>query len=170
MVNFRDHPLLNTPNLCVIMLKAAAHPASIEDCAGRLAELLEAAGEHPPVAPEEIRRQFEILRRNLAQARLLAPTEDGRFVLTERGARALREHARGFDTADLMIYPEFADHVRRIEAERGRREDPRESSYNAGCNAHLAGALLADNPFRPDTTDHLAWENGWSAASLKDTR
>ncbi len=166
-MDFEEYPLLNTPNLVAVILRAAAGGASVEDCAERLDRLLEQADEHPPVSEEEVRRRIEVIRRLLAEARLVEPEDGGRFHLTPRGEEALRRHPAGVDTADLMVYPEYAEFTHR----RGRSHasmDPRTAAYDRGYAAYRAGRRLADNPHGPDTVDHLAWENGWFEALDED--
>ncbi len=164
MQHIREYPLLNTPNLILLLLGAAAKgPAKLQDCVDALAALLDRADEHPPVPEEEMRRRFGMLRRQLALARLIKPTEDEGFTLTERGREALERHPQGFDIPDLMAYPEFAGHIRRAV----RNEDtggPRIPAYDAGFAAFGEGLELADNPHPADSSDHLAWENGWFEA------
>ena len=48
--------------------------------------------------------------------------------------------------------------------------DPRARGYDEGFNAYWSGKDPTDNPYRPDTVDHLAWENGWSEALDEDAR
>ena len=110
-----------------------------------------------------------MLIRYLTEARLLAPGADGAFTLTERGRAALAEHPEGFDTADLMVYPEFARYIRSLELRRGPL-DPRAGGYDQGFYAYWTGETPADNPYSPDSADHLAWENGWSEALDEDFR
>jgi hypothetical protein len=168
-VHFRDHPLLNTPHLVVVILRAADRGADVEDCARRLESLLERTDEHPPVSRDELRARLDRLRRQLTRARLLTPVEDHRFTLTDRGREALAEHPAGFDTADLMRYREFADGVHRAAQSRADM-DPRARGYDEGFHAYWSGKDATDNPYRPDTVDHLAWENGWSEALDEDRR
>ena len=166
-MRFREHPLLNTPHLSTVLLRAAARgSATVAECAAQLSAVLEEVGEHPPVEPSEIHRRLDLLREDLTVARLIAPVGVDRFTLTERGRKALEEHPAGFARADLTIFPEYAAYVRR----RSRRDpglpadDPRGSAYDQGFAAYFEGRSLADNPYEPDTVDHLAWENGWSEA------
>jgi len=167
---FREYPLLNTPNLVVVILRAAAEaPATLADCAERLQELLDRADEHPPFGPADVAPRLETLIRYLAEARLLASAEGGAFTLTERGRAALRDHPQGFDTADLMAYPEFARYIRGLALRRGP-VDARAGGYDRGFDAYWNGATPADNPFDSDSVDHLAWENGWSEALDEDFR
>lgn len=168
-MRFREFPLLNTPSLVVVILKAAeAAPATVEDCAARLEALLERAGEHPPFGPEEVASRLGMLVRYLTEARLLARAGHG-FVLTDRGAAALSEHPAGLDTPDLVVYPEFARFIRRFGLRRAAM-DPRAGGYDLGFSAYWRGELPADNPYSPDSADHLAWENGWSEALDEDFR
>ena len=109
-----------------------------------------------------------MLVRYLTEAKLLAPA-DGGFATTARGRAALAEHPQGFDTADLMVYPEFARYIRGLELRRAGL-DPRAGGYDQGFYAYWTGELPADNPYPPDSADHLAWENGWSEALDEDFR
>jgi hypothetical protein len=167
---FREYPLLNTPNVVVVILRTAAEgAATLADCAARLQSLLDRAGEHPPFGPRDVASRLEMLIRYLTEAGLLAPGTGGSFTLTQRGRAALDEHPQGFDTADLMVYPEFARYVRSL----GRRRGPidaRAGGYDQGFSAYWSGEMPADNPFPADTADHLAWENGWSEALDEDFR
>jgi hypothetical protein len=169
-MRFREYPLLNTPNMVAVILREAeAGPATLEDCAARLQALLARADEHPPFGPADVASRLDVLVRYLVEARLLAPERDGRFALTERGRAALAEHPAGFDTADLMVYPEFARYLRGLVARRGGM-DPRAGGYDEGFYAYWGGQAPADNPYPPDSADHLAWENGWSEALDEDFR
>jgi hypothetical protein len=163
-MHFREHPLLNTPNLTAILLRSAADgTASLDASFAHLEELLKRAGVNPPVARDEMRGRLKLLQADLALAGLLAPAGPERFGLTRRGRAALDEHPAGLSRADLMAYPEFAAHV----AARGRNHatsDPHLRAYDAGFDAFLTGKDASENPHPPDTADHLAWENGWSQA------
>ncbi|HVH04125.1 MAG TPA: hypothetical protein VM891_14490 [Amaricoccus sp.] len=168
---FREYPLLNTPSMVVIILREAAAdaPATVAGCAAALRRLLDRAGEHPPFGPEEVARRLEMLVRYLAEAKLVVVAPDGSFGASARGRAALAEHPQGFDVADLMAYPEFARHVRGIELRRAAL-DPRATGYDQGFYAYWVGEGPADNPYAPDSADHLAWENGWSEALDEDFR
>ena len=169
-MRFREYPLLNTPNLMAIILReASAGPATLARCAARLQALLARADERPPFGPEEVASRLEVLIRYLAEARLISRGTDGSFALTERGGAALAEHPQGFDTADLMVYPEFARYIRGLERRRGLA-DARAGGYDEGYYAYWTGENPADNPYNPDSADHLAWENGWSEALDEDFR
>ncbi|MFO1141114.1 MAG: hypothetical protein U1E59_01790 [Amaricoccus sp.] len=167
---FREYPLLNTPNLVVVILRAAAAgPATLDDCMTQLQALLDRADEHPPFGPADVAPRLATLVRYLTEARLLAPDGDDRFTVTERGQAALRDRPQGFDTADLMAYPEFARYVRGLALRRGP-VDARSGGYDRGFDAYWNGDAPADNPFAADSADHLAWENGWSEALDEDFR
>jgi hypothetical protein len=168
---FREYPLLNTPSMVLVILReaGAGGPASVAGCASAVQELLDRAGEHPPFGPAEIASRLELLVRYLTEAKLLAVGPDGSFVATPRGRVALAEHPQGFDVADLMAYPEFARHIRGLELRRAGM-DPRAGGYDQGFYAYWSGRGPADNPYAPDSADHLAWENGWSEALDEDFR
>ncbi len=169
-MRFREYPLLNAPNLVVIILRAAAEgPATLQDCAARLQELLDRADEHPPFGPEDVASRLDMLIRYLREARLLAAGPDDSFTITERGRAALEQHPQGFDTADLMSYPEFARYIRGLALRRGP-VDARAGGYDHGFYAYWGGETPADNPYPADSADHLAWENGWSEALDEDFR
>ncbi len=167
---FREYPLLNTPNMVVVILREAdGAPATLESCAARLQEVLDRADEHPPFGPADVASRLEMLIRYLGEARLISAGKDGSFTLTERGRVALAQHPSGFDTADLMIYPEFARYIRGLELRRGPI-DARAGGYDQGFYAYWTGDAPADNPYPADSADHLAWENGWSEALDEDFR
>lgn len=172
MIRFREYPLLNTPNMVAMVMRAAAEgPATIEECVAALEGLLRQAGEHPPFRPEEVATRLESVARMLTEARLLLSVGDGSFVLSERGEVVLADHPQGFDAADLMAFPEFSRYVRGLNGRlggRGRPLDPREGGYDRGFSAYWSGQAPSDNPFSPDTADHQAWENGWSEALDED--
>jgi hypothetical protein len=169
-MRFRECPLLNSPNMVVTILREAQEgPATLTNVAARLQALLDQADEHPPFGPGDVASRLEMLIRYLSEAKLLAPGPDGAFTLTERGRAALAEHPEGFDTPDLMVYPEFARYIRSLELRRGPL-DPRAGGYDQGFYAYWTGDAPADNPYSPDCADHLAWENGWSEALDEDFR
>lgn len=163
-MEFREHPLLNTPNMSVVILKAARTGfATVDSCAERLNALLAETGEHPPISGEELRRRLELLIGYLAEARLLTGNGEGGFALTPRGEAALREHPLGFTRADLMTYPEFTRYVHEVARNRADA-DTRTAAHDAGFAAYRSGALPSDNPHAADTADHFAWESGWFEA------
>lgn len=160
-MEFRDHPLLNTPSLTALILRAVeAGPARVEDFAARLEALLAEAQERPPVSQDEIRERLAALAEDLSAAQLLFRAEAG-YALTARGLRALDDHPKGFARPDMMSWPEYA---RKVAARQPHAagDDPRPRAYDQGFAGRLAGKTLEENPFRPDTVDHLAWEGGWS--------
>jgi hypothetical protein len=168
---FREYPLLNTPNMVAVILREASADGggTLESCTERLLVLLDAADEHPPFGREDVALRLRTLIRYLTEARLVTGGEPGAFTLTARGRTALAEHPAGFDSADLMVYPEFARYIRGLGHRRGAM-DPRAGGYDAGFYAYWSGEAPADNPYPPDTADHLAWENGWSEALDEDFR
>jgi hypothetical protein len=169
-MRFREYPLLNTPSMVLIVLRRGLEPpATLADCAAELRALLDRAGEHPPFGPADMASRLEMLLRYLGEAGLVAPAGDGGFGTTERGRAALAAHPQGFDTADLMVYPAFARYIRGLERRRGGM-DPRAGGYDQGFYAYWSGEMPADNPYPPDSADHLAWENGWSEALDEDFR
>jgi hypothetical protein len=131
--------------------------------------LLDRADEHPPFGPEDVASRLRMLIRYLIEANLLADAGGGAVATTARGRAALAEHPQGLDTADLMAYPEFARYIRGLELRRAAM-DPRANGYDQGFYAYWSGELPADNPYPPDSADHLAWENGWSEALDEDFR
>lgn len=160
-MEFREHPLLNTPSLMALILRQAeAGPAGVDDFVARLNAVLRQAHEAPPVSQGEIRERIEALAEDLASAQLLFRGEEG-FALTARGLKALDDHPEGFSRPDMMAWPEYA---RKIAAclPHAAGDDPRPRAYDQGFAARLSGKSLEENPFRPDTSDHLAWEGGWS--------
>jgi hypothetical protein len=169
-MRFREYPLLNAPNLVVIILRRGLDaPATRADCAATLEGLLARADEHPPFGPDEVAARLDTLIRYLTEAKLVEPVAGGAFATTARGRAALAEHPQGLDTPDLMAYPEFA----RFIGDLGRRQpglDPRAGGYDQGFYAYWRGQVPADNPYPPDSADHLAWENGWSEALDEDFR
>jgi hypothetical protein len=168
---FREYPLLNTPNMILVLLRGAvASPtATVSGCADSLSALLAQAHEQPPFGRREIEDRLGALVRALAAAKLVVAGPDGGFSATERGREALERHPQGLDLADLVAYPEFARHMRGLELHRAAL-DPRSAGYDQGFYAYWTGRGPADNPFPGDSADHLAWENGWSEALDEDYR
>jgi hypothetical protein len=169
-MRFREYPLLNAPNMVVIILRAGEErPATRADCVAALQGLLDRADEHPPFGPSDIETRLGMLIRYLTEAKLLQPVDRDAFETTVRGKAALAEHPQGFDTADLMAYPEFARYIRGLVLRRTAL-DPRAGGYDQGFYAYWSGESPADNPYASDSADHLAWENGWSEALDEDFR
>lgn len=162
-MEFREHPLLNTPSLTAMILHMTDQgPASLEAFAARLDAVLAEAEERPEVTSGEIRDHISALAEDLAAAGILSRQGEA-YALTARGRQALDAHPRGFARPDMMEYPEFAARVA-ARLPHGAGDDPRPRAYDDGFTARQAGKALEDNPFRADTSDHLAWEAGWSEA------
>lgn len=168
---FREFPLLNIPSLVRVILSAARQHTvtTIADCLALLEASLEQAHEAPPFPRTEIAARLSATVAVLAEAKLLTMAPDGAFTITPRGEAALVEHPQGFDVSDLMAYPEFARHLRGSDVQRPPM-DPRIAGFDQGFDADWHGTLPLDNPYAPDSADHLAWENGWSAAMDIDSR
>jgi hypothetical protein len=163
-MEFNEHTLLNDPDLTLILLKTAARgETGIEDCVEVLRSTLERAGERPPVARTELVLHLDRVRRSLMRAHLLAPTEGGRFRITERGRNALKDHPMGLDDTVLMEFPEFREFVQETPTQPSAA-GPHSRDYAEGYLAFRAGKGLADNPHAFETAEHLAWENGWFQA------
>ena len=158
-----DIPLLNTPNLVALILRAAeAGGASAEGCADRLAPLLD--------ADVRLDRRALVARcathvRWLREAGLVEPL-GGRWGLTARGRQALEAHPDGMDLAELADYPEFAAYLDAEDAaERPEGGAPaRATAYDEGFAARHQGAAFTDNPHDFATADHQLWEKGWCEA------
>jgi len=159
-----DYPLLNRPGLVAILMRAAEDgPADLEDCMARLEAALIAAHESPRLPADRIRARFAALSEDLRAANLLEDAGAGRVVLTDRGHGLLARYPDGFDTDQLMIYPEYQAHIRARNLRVGRT-DTRTSAYDEGFIAALTGARLTENPYTVNTVDHQCWENGWAEA------
>jgi hypothetical protein len=161
-----DIPLLNTPNLIALTLRAAdAGGASAEACADRLDALIQKTDERQEVDRDELVARCGKAVGWLRAAGLLQ-AGDGAWVLSARGREALAAHPQGMDLADLAAYPEFAQH---LQAEDGaaRREGgsaPRATAYDDGFAARHARAGFTENPHEFGTADHQLWEKGWCEA------
>jgi hypothetical protein len=164
-----DEPiLLHEPDLMLAILRVARRqPARLDDALAELGANLEAAGEPDPADPEDLRRRLREAARLLQAAAAIAPEETDRYRLTERGLRLIAEHPDGVDASVLEDYPEFRAFIRA--RSRGRPDDdPHLPAYIAGMDAFRAGQPSDANPFADDSSDHLAWENGW--AEGRDSR
>src|SRR5690606_29069777 len=117
----------------------------IEDCVEVLRSTLERAGERPPVARTELVLHLDRVRRSLMRAHLLAPTEGGRFRITERGRNALKDHPMGLDDTVLMEFPECREFVQETPTQPSAA-GPHSRDYAEGYLAFRAGKGLADNP------------------------
>ncbi|WP_424933696.1 ribosome modulation factor [Amaricoccus macauensis] len=160
---FVENPLLNSPHLIGLILRGAAKgKGSLEACLSRLGEVFTQSREDTPLDMDEARTRFERLIRHLEKAKLIEG-DASHFTITERGRNALTESPNGFATADLMAYPEYAIFVRN-EARSHATSDPHASAFDLGSDAFRKGMSRSDNPYNPDSADHLAWQNGWSSA------
>lgn len=171
-----DIPLLNTPNLVALVLRAAEEGgASAETCADRLESLFRRTGETPAMGRDGLvarcgrtigwLREAGLLEAAACEAGPLGAGPEGageRWVLTARGREALAAHPQGMDLADLASYPEFAAYLER--RARGERPERRSGGYDEGFEAHRAGKAFTDNPHGFGSADHLGWENGWCEA------
>lgn len=159
-----DFPLLGTPSLTAVILQSgAAGAVTVADCTDRLAALLAMAHERLPIPRDEIRERFAGHIRQFEIAGLLAPAGAGVWKLSPRGEAAVRQHPQGLDPSDLMLYPEYAAHVR-TSAQSRAETDPRARSYDAGFGARRDGQPFTANPHTLNSADFLAWENGWMEA------
>ncbi|MBY0430704.1 MAG: hypothetical protein K2Q10_05870 [Rhodospirillales bacterium] len=167
-MEFEEYPLLNTPELMLTLLrKAAAGDASLPDCLKRLRHDLARAHEHPPVSRSEILSHLEQAMHRLVVAGLLEPAPNGIFGITRRGRRVLDAHPDGIDDTVLVRFPEYRRYLRQW----GNHvpEDSGEQAYDEGWAAFRDGKALTDNPHRPDTAPHQAWQNGWSEAGDQES-
>lgn len=161
-----DVPLLNTPNLVALVLRAAeVGAASAELCADRLEALFRKTGEDPPVGRDELVGRCGKTVGWLRAAGLLE-ADDRAWKLSARGREALAEHPRGMDLADLAGYPEFADYLdaETVAARRTGARAPSETAYDQGFAARHAGVAFTENPHGFGTADHQKWETGWCEA------
>jgi hypothetical protein len=160
-----DEPiLLHEPDFMLAVLRAARdEPARLEDAVARLQALLATAGEPLLLEPEELWRRFAHAAFLLQGAGAIAPTGDGCYRLTARGARLLAEHPDGVDQSVLRAFPEFRAFVAGLGRE-GPGDDPRLPAFDAGMQAFAENRQISDNPHAFDSPDHLAWECGWSEA------
>ena len=163
-----DLPLVNTPNLMMLILhEAQSGAASVESCAAHLSRLADKTDERLPLARAEIDARISAHLRYLSAARLVEQHMDG-WRLTDRGRDALLRHPKGFDLADMMEYPEFADYMH-ARAHSAAGMDARAASYDEGYSALVDGLQMTANPYTENTVDHQSWENGWMQA-LEDKR
>jgi restriction system protein len=167
-MDLSEFPLLNRPALMLLMLKAAGDtPATLAACRARLAMELGRIHEHPDVPEPVIAAELEEVRKHLLAAGLLEPAGGDAATLTRRGRKVLAEHPLGVDETVLAAFPEYRSFLRNF-ARRRTIDDPRLSRYDEGYDARLAGQSLSENPYPPDSVDHLAWENGWSEGGDTD--
>ena len=167
-MDLSEFPLLNRPALMLLMLKTAADgPATLADSRLRLGMELSRIHERPDVPEAVIAAELEEVRKHLLAAGLLEPGDGDAVHLTRRGRKVLAEHPLGVDETVLAGFPEYRAFLRNF-ARRRTVDDPRLSRYEEGYAARLAGLALSENPYPPDSIDHLAWENGWSEGEESD--
>lgn len=163
-MEFGEYPLLNTPHLTVLLLKTAEkQEATIDDVVARLRSLLRLAQEDPPFSDAEFRERLRAVATYLADAGLILIRAGDRLSVTGAGRRAIADCPEGFDTADLVGQTEVRRRIRQQRRDQSA-DDPRGAQYAGGYNAYMDGQKITDNPFRQDSIDHLAWEDGWCEA------
>lgn len=163
MRDFHEYPLLHEADLMLALLRTGDGGVGDLDAAiDRLRRDLNIAGEHPPFTIEDMRAELAAALDDLEQAQFVE-RKDGTFRTTERGRRALADHPLGIDVTVLMRFAEFRAHVAQA-THTAHPADPMFRAYQWGFAGFLAGRSHADNPHRPDTVMHLAWENGWFEA------
>ena len=159
-MQFSEFPLLNTPNLTVILLRtAAAGQTTLDDAVERLRDSLRKAHENPPFDDKALGRRLRVVGTYLTEAGMLQFHSGDTLVITDRGLRALAACPTGFDPGDLVNDSDIRHRLRTVR----RRElpsDPRNDRYADGYNAWRNGHRITDNPFRQDSVDHLALEDG----------
>ena len=161
-MDLSEFPLLNRPALMLLMLKAAAEgPVTLRDCWTRLATELGRIHERPDVPESVITAELGDVLKHLVAGGLLVPGKGDAFDLTHRGRKVLAEHPLGVDETVLATFPEYRAYLRNF-ARRTTFDDPRLPRYDEGYAARREGVALSENPYPPDSIDHLAWENGWS--------
>lgn len=163
-MDLSEYPLLNRPALMLLVLKAAGErPVTIRECRERLEAELVRIHEKPDIPEPVIATELEEVGRHLLAARLLERGDDDMFSLTRRGRQVLAAHPMGVDETVLAGFPEYRAFIRDF-ARRRTIDDPRINRYEEGYAAQQEGRSLSENPYAPDSVDHLAWENGWSEA------
>jgi ribosome modulation factor len=159
-MQFSEYPLLNTPHLTLIIMKASAEPgATLDGAVERLKKALHKAREDSPVNKVALRRHLEEVAGQLTGLGLLSA--DGRLRITRRGREALAKYPKGFDFADI------ADPIRSgapNSRESSTIADPWGQAFEHGYDAYRRGGSLSDNPYPQDSANHLVWEDGWSEA------
>ena len=163
-MDLSEYPLLNRPALMLLILKTAAErPVTMRQCRERLGAELARIHEKPDVPEPEIATELEDVGKHLLAARLLERGDGDVFGLTRRGRQVLAAHPMGVDETVLAGFPEYRAFIRDF-ARRRTIDDPRIPRYEEGFAAQQEGRSLSENPYPPDSVDHLAWENGWSEA------
>lgn len=167
-MDLSDYPLLNRPALMLLVLRAASKQAvTLRACRDRLGEELARIHERPDVPEAMIAAELDEVGKHLEAARLLARDGHGALNLTPRGRQVLNEHPLGVDETVLASFAEYRTFITAF-ALRKTVDDPRPTRYDEGHAAQQEGRSLSENPYPPDSVDHLAWENGWSEARDTD--
>lgn len=159
-----EYPLLNTPNLAVVVLKtAAAGDASVDDALVHLRTVLGHAGADPAVDDAVLRNRLRAVGTYLANAGLIQFYSGSHLTITDAGLRAMSDCPDGFDTADLLKNAEIRRRIRELRR-RASGLDAHSEQYARGFNAYRKGQRITENPFRQDSVDYLSWEDGWCEA------
>ena len=174
-MRFREYPLLNAPNLVVIILRqGAAAPATLADCAS-----------DPRRAPRPGRRASALRPEGRGRPPRDADRPSDRGEAPRAGRRRLRHHrpgqgrARGAPRGPRHRRSDGLPGVRplhpRPRPASGRprprpRLDPRAARLSTGASMPTWSGRgpRSDNPYPADSADHLAWENGWSEGLDED--
>ena len=167
---FSRVPAAQHPELVAIILREAPPGRRRSRTArARLQALLDARDEHPPFGPEEVASRLEMLIRYLTEARLLARG-------TRRQLRADRARPRGAGRASAGLRYRRPDGLPGVRPLHPRPGAPARAVRRARRRLRPGLLRLLDRrepgrqPLRPDSADHLAWENGWSEALDEDFR
>lgn len=163
MMEIEEYPLLHYPDLILALLRSAEQgEAGLFDAIAWLRRSVERVHEKMPDDLAELVERLGTARDHLIAANLLAMTGEGRFQITPRGRVMLSAHPGAIDDTTLMEFPEFQDFVK--SQGRSVAEDPQPREYDEGYLAYQDGLRHSDNPYRPDTSGHQVWENGWFEA------
>lgn len=162
--------MLTLPSIMLRALKVCRDGgAEPEDCLNRVLRDLRQAKEPNPQDMEGLRTSIRGAFETLEGAGLLDRDGEAGFVLTERGARVLRDHPLGVDASVLEAFPDYRAFLRQQGgiADGATVEEPK-PQFAEGYAAFHSGADLADNPYPFDSAAHLEWENGWGEARKRD--
>jgi ribosome modulation factor len=163
-MDFEELPLLHFTDLAAAVLKASSRrAASLGDAAVLVDEQLALAHERPPASQAELLAHLGGALDHLLVARLVEVQEGARFRITPRGRAVLSAHSDGIDDTVLIGFPEFRAWMNAQGAGQ-RREDTRPREYQRGYAAFAESQDITDNPYRPETAQYQAWENGWYEA------
>jgi hypothetical protein len=122
------------------------------------------AADHEPGPTQEndLQRRLEEAVLMLKAAGAVEPDGEDRFHLTTRGVQLLAEHPDGVDQSVLRAFPAFRAAVAGPGG--GTRDGPRLARVQPWPGDLWAGAADQRQSIRCRTSDHLAWERGWSEA------